>query len=501
MFPASSRIVDGKMSQGRRPDQGARRYRDGRPWRHRRRDPQGRAANGRSCATARTIAASPPPPNGADRPRRRPRAAEDHRRSDRHAGLRHHQQLRRRRHALGHLCDGRGELPRLLHRRTARRPSRRPPTTSASASRRAPTTGRTSTTASTSPRSRTSPTASAGSSSSIRSTRPRSRRSAPRSAASSTRAPTSIVATDGRVVLYFGDDERFDYVYKFVTAGPSTRTTARPTWTSSTRARSTSRSSTTTARATGCRWSMARAADRGQRLHHPGRRPDRDPARRRPARRDQDGPARGLPDQRRNGKVYVCYQQHQAARPTRSTLPIRAPRTSSATSSRSPRPAAISPATDGKWEVLLKCGDPSVAEVGATFSTATTKNGWFGMPDNCAIDAAGRLWVSTDGNNDRRPPAVPTASGRSIPKVRPAAPRSCSTACRSAPKCAARFSPRTTRPSSSPCSTRPTAATTGTASAVPPTTRTFRPAGPTSTTMPARPSVVAITRQGGGRIG
>ena len=56
-------------------------------------------------------------------------------------------------------------------------------------------------------------------------------------------------------------------------------------------------------------------------------------------------------------------------------------------------------ATKGKWEILLKCGDPSVAAVGATFSTETTKNGWFGMPDNCAIDSAGRLWVSTDGNN------------------------------------------------------------------------------------------------------
>lgn len=55
--------------------------------------------------------------------------------------------------------------------------------------------------------------------------------------------------------------------------------------------------------------------------------------------------------------------------------------------------------TKSKWDVLLKCGDPTVAEVGASFSTATTKNGWFGMPDNCAIDADGRLWVSTDGNN------------------------------------------------------------------------------------------------------
>jgi secreted PhoX family phosphatase len=56
-------------------------------------------------------------------------------------------------------------------------------------------------------------------------------------------------------------------------------------------------------------------------------------------------------------------------------------------------------ATTGTWEVLLKCGDPSIAEVGASFSTETSVNGWFGMPDNCAVDSAGRLWVATDGNN------------------------------------------------------------------------------------------------------
>ncbi|MEQ8479386.1 MAG: PhoX family phosphatase [Hoeflea sp.] len=58
--------------------------------------------------------------------------------------------------------------------------------------------------------------------------------------------------------------------------------------------------------------------------------------------------------------------------------------------------------TKSTWEILLKCGDPSVAEVGASFSSATTKDGWFGMPDNCAIDADGRLWVSTDGNSGKR---------------------------------------------------------------------------------------------------
>jgi uncharacterized protein len=56
-------------------------------------------------------------------------------------------------------------------------------------------------------------------------------------------------------------------------------------------------------------------------------------------------------------------------------------------------------ATKFKWEVLVRCGDPSVAEVGATFSSETTKDGWFGMPDNCVIDSKGRLWVATDGNN------------------------------------------------------------------------------------------------------
>jgi secreted PhoX family phosphatase len=53
------------------------------------------------------------------------------------------------------------------------------------------------------------------------------------------------------------------------------------------------------------------------------------------------------------------------------------------------------------WEILVKCGDPSVADVGATFSSDTTKDGWFGMPDNCSVDADGRLWVTTDGQGPK----------------------------------------------------------------------------------------------------
>jgi secreted PhoX family phosphatase len=61
--------------------------------------------------------------------------------------------------------------------------------------------------------------------------------------------------------------------------------------------------------------------------------------------------------------------------------------------------------TKFRWEILVKCGDPGKEGVDASFSKATTKDGWFGMPDNGFIDADGRLWVSTDGNN-------PKATGR-----------------------------------------------------------------------------------------
>jgi secreted PhoX family phosphatase len=54
-----------------------------------------------------------------------------------------------------------------------------------------------------------------------------------------------------------------------------------------------------------------------------------------------------------------------------------------------------------KWEILVKCGDPSIAAVGASFNPATSKDGWFGMPDNLAVDAMGRLWIATDGNSPK----------------------------------------------------------------------------------------------------
>jgi secreted PhoX family phosphatase len=49
-----------------------------------------------------------------------------------------------------------------------------------------------------------------------------------------------------------------------------------------------------------------------------------------------------------------------------------------------------------RWDVLVRCGNPAIAEVGALWNPATTHDGWFSSPDNCAFDTDGRLWVTTD---------------------------------------------------------------------------------------------------------
>ena len=47
------------------------------------------------------------------------------------------------------------------------------------------------------------------------------------------------------------------------------------------------------------------------------------------------------------------------------------------------------------WEIFIKAGDPSKPDQGAMYHPQVA-NGWFGSPDNCAIDPKGRLWITTD---------------------------------------------------------------------------------------------------------
>ncbi|WP_295883578.1 PhoX family phosphatase [uncultured Thiohalocapsa sp.] len=48
------------------------------------------------------------------------------------------------------------------------------------------------------------------------------------------------------------------------------------------------------------------------------------------------------------------------------------------------------------WDLLVRAGDPTDPAVAAHWNPATSADGWFACPDNCAVDPSGRLWVATD---------------------------------------------------------------------------------------------------------
>ena len=53
-------------------------------------------------------------------------------------------------------------------------------------------------------------------------------------------------------------------------------------------------------------------------------------------------------------------------------------------------------ATKFTWSMLVLCGDPAKPEHKAKWHADTTADGWFSAPDNVAFDPAGRLWIATD---------------------------------------------------------------------------------------------------------
>lgn len=154
-------------------------------------------------------------------------------------------------------------------------------------------------------------------------------------------------------------------------------------------------------------------------------------------------------------------------------------------------------AADGfRWDVLVKCGDPSIAEVGATFNPATSASGWFANPDNCAFDADGRLWIATDGNSQERTGRADGIWSLDTQGEARGTARLFFQCPIGAEMCGPVFTPdletlfvAVQHPGESDESGPSTYAT--------PSTRwpDFNPQ------MPPRPSVVAITRKGGGRIG
>ena len=145
------------------------------------------------------------------------------------------------------------------------------------------------------------------------------------------------------------------------------------------------------------------------------------------------------------------------------------------------------------WDIFLMAGRRS-PEGETTYHPQTTEDGEFACPDNCAFDNRGRMWIATDQGSSQAERGIPdgmratdtTGQARGLTRLFFACPEG-------AEMCGPAFTPDNTtlflavqHPGEGPGSSYDH-----------PSTRwpDFDPA------MPPRPAIVAVTRQGGGEIG
>lgn len=57
-------------------------------------------------------------------------------------------------------------------------------------------------------------------------------------------------------------------------------------------------------------------------------------------------------------------------------------------------------APEFRWEIALLAGNPRDPRHAARYPVPVSEHGWFAAPDNCAFDPCGRLWVATDQGRD-----------------------------------------------------------------------------------------------------
>ncbi|MEM9082592.1 MAG: PhoX family phosphatase [Planctomycetota bacterium] len=151
--------------------------------------------------------------------------------------------------------------------------------------------------------------------------------------------------------------------------------------------------------------------------------------------------------------------------------------------------------TKGTWNIFLRAGDPSQDESGSVYHPDVSRDGWLMCPDNCAFDNKGRLYIATDQGSAQARSGSPdgiritdtTGQGRALTKLFFACPVG-------AEMCGPCFTPDSTtmfvavqHPGDSKGSTFENPST--------------RWPGEADSKMPPRPSVVAITKNNGGLIG
>ena len=85
-------------------------------------------------------------------------------------------------------------------------------------------------------------------------------------------------------------------------------------------------------------------------------------------------------------------------------------------------------APTGRWEIFLVGGDPAIPLEEAHYHPEVSPDGWLASPDNLAFDPQGRMWIATDGMNslgiaDGVYGTDTTGAGRALPRRFFACPR------------------------------------------------------------------------------
>ena len=212
----------------------------------------------------------------------------------------------------------------------------------------------------------------------------------------------TIVNADGRLVCYMGDDQRFDYLYKFVSDGrvdPNNRAANADLLDNGTLfvARFEPDGTLTWMPLVFGSGPLTPAND----FHSPA---DVLIETRRAAdllgATPMDRPEDVQPDPL-SSKVYVMLTNNSKrgdpGQPGVNAANPRAPNPHGHIIEMVP-PDGNHAALTFAWDILVKCGKPGDPEAEAMWHPKTSEHGWFTHPDNAAVDGRGRLWIATDGN-------------------------------------------------------------------------------------------------------